>query len=257
MSNPVAQSATAGESAKPPILSYADSPLPVRADLEAAHQRVWQRLARPGTWFSGSQRVAIAAESRRSRNCKLCAERKAALSPFAVDGDHDSDARLPDGVVDVVHRLTTDPGRLTRKWYDQVLAHGIDDTAYVEAMGVVVGVVSIDMFCRAIGVKPRPLPEPESGEPLEVRPEGLKDEGCWPQTLPNGNDLYQGVNTPNVGRAMSLVPAEVVALRDLAGAQYVSVDEVPDPTFDPGRAITRTQIELVAGRTSALNQCFY
>jgi len=203
------------------MLSYADSPLAIRADLVAAHQRVWQRLARPGTWFTGTERVAIAAETRRARDCKLCAERKAALSPFAVEGTHDSDGALPDAVVDLVHRLTTDPGRLPRKCYDQVLAQGVDDAAYVETVGVVVGVVSVDMFCRAIGMPLRPLPQPASGEPLGLRPEGLKDEGCWPPTLPNGNDLYQGVNTPNVGRALSMVPAEVAALKDLAAAQYM------------------------------------
>jgi hypothetical protein len=40
-------------------------------------------------------------------------------------------------------------------------------------------------------------------------------------------------------------------------AQYVPIEQVPDPSADPGRALSRAQIELVAGRVSALNECFY
>jgi hypothetical protein len=38
----------------------------VREDLAAAHDRAWARLARAGTWWTGAERVAIAAEARRA-----------------------------------------------------------------------------------------------------------------------------------------------------------------------------------------------
>ena len=46
-------------------ISYDDAPVPIRADLIAAHQRSWARLAGPGTWFDGKTRIAIAAERAR------------------------------------------------------------------------------------------------------------------------------------------------------------------------------------------------
>ena len=45
------------------------------------------------------------------------------------------------------------------------------------------------------------------------------------------------------------------AWQDLAGAQYLSLGRMK--SFETGRAIDRSQIELVAGRVSALNEGFY
>ena len=42
---------------------------------------------------------------------------------------------------------------------------------------------------------------------------------------------------------------------DLAGAQYLSIKRMLG--FRTGRAIDRAQMELIAGRVSALNECFY
>ena len=70
-------------------ISYAAASTPVRADLVEAHQKLWQKLAEPGTWWTGAERVAIAAEVRKAWTCTLCTDRKSALSPSAVDGEHD------------------------------------------------------------------------------------------------------------------------------------------------------------------------
>ena len=69
-------------------------------------------------------------------------------------------------------------------------------------------------------------------------------------------DLYAGLPfLPNVIRAMSLVPSGVRMLRRLSIAHYV--EKVQDPLANDGRALDRRQIELVAGRVSAINECFY
>ena len=74
---------------------------------------------------------------------------------------------------------------------------------------------------------------------------------------PEDADIYgPGARTGNVIRAMSLVPAEVRAMRDLSGAHYLSMDQMMD-FATRHRAISRGQIELLAGRVSALNECFY
>ncbi|MBI4514700.1 MAG: hypothetical protein HY699_02650 [Deltaproteobacteria bacterium] len=69
---------------------YTGADIPVRTDLRDAHRFIWEHLRSPGTWWTGRQRVAIAAESRNATACTLCHERKAALSPNAVSGSHDT-----------------------------------------------------------------------------------------------------------------------------------------------------------------------
>ncbi len=56
-------------------------------------------------------------------------------------------------------------------------------------------------------------------------------------------------------RALSLVPDAVRQLQDLSAAHYLRPAEMIDLTR--GRSIDRAQMELVAGRVSALSECFY
>ena len=243
-------------------LSYANARIPVRDDLRAAHARAWMGLARPGTWWTGADRVAIAVEVRAAGSCALCGTRKAALSPYTVDGVHDGPGRLPAAAIDAVHRITTDPARLTRAWAQQII-EVIGDAPYVELLGVVVTVLATDSFCRAIGVAVHPLPEPVPGEPTRIRPAAACDEGAWLPSIPSGAtgaseaDLYGDLpgRAPNVIRAMSLVPDAVRTLKDLGAAHYMTTAQMIDVTH--GRSIDRAQIELIAGRVSALRECFY
>ena len=68
--------------------------LVIRDDLASARENAWDRLASPGTWWTASERLAIAAETRRATGCALCHARKEALSPYTVDGAHDLAASL-------------------------------------------------------------------------------------------------------------------------------------------------------------------
>ncbi len=97
-----------------PPFSYAGAALPVREDLPATHRQAWRRLAQPGTWWTGRERVAIATEVRQAAHCSYCRARKVALSPDAVEGVHESLGALPEAVVEVIHRVVTDPARLSR-----------------------------------------------------------------------------------------------------------------------------------------------
>ncbi len=245
-------------------ISYAAASTPVRADLVEAHQKLWQNLAEPGTWWTGAERVAIAAEVRKAWTCTLCTDRKAALSPSAVTGEHDTHGVLPSAVVEMIHRITTDPGRLSKDWYERLLADGVEDTHYVEALGVVVRTVSIDSFCRGLGIPPHPLPTPIPGDPSRRRPPQAQMDAAWVPMIPSGQetgpdaDIYWGQPAPNVLRAMSLVPDEVRAsIHTLIVTHYMELAQTMDPTSNGGRAISRAQIELLASRVSALNQCFY
>ena len=240
----------------------------VRDDLTAAHARYWRRLARPGANWSGPERVAIAREVRHATGCAFCRRLRAALSPHALTGAHDLDPRnsdlLPAPAVDAIHRIVNDASRLTRRWYEQTLADGLTDARYVELVGTVVSVVSIDSFCRGIGVPLHPLPGPEPGAANGYRPpSAAHDGGSWVPMVPFDNsgspeaDLWPPNRTGNVIRALSLAPDEVRTLNDLGGAHYIEHGLVRDPSAGNGGALSRAQIELVAGRVSILNDCFY
>src|SRR4029434_44352 len=105
--------------------SYSAALVPVRDDFAAAHTRFWKRLASPGAWWTGAECVAIAAEVRQARHCPLCQARREALTPAAGESEHDHGGALPDTAVEVIHRVVTDPGRLSRKWCKDILAAGL------------------------------------------------------------------------------------------------------------------------------------
>lgn len=241
---------------------YGEAPVPVREELKAAHRFLLEHVRAPGTWWTGEERVAIAAASRGAPNCGLCQARKESLSAGAIGGRHRASGGLREEVVDAVHRIRTDPGRLSKPWFDEVIAGGIAEGSYVEMVGVTALVAGLDYFARALGIPPFPLPAPLPGEPLRYRPAAAKPEGAWvPMITPENAagpeaDLYgEAAIIPNIMRALSLVPSEVRALRRAAETHYVPVEQISDPTVR--RALDRPQMELVAARVSALNECFY
>ena len=244
-------------------ITYTDSDYPIRPDFAEAHSRFWNRLARPGAWWTGAERVAIARETRAAPGCGLCRAAKAALSPAGVAGEHDRVSGLPEPAVEAVHCIVTDAARLTRTWYRQRLESGLTDGRYVELVGIVVALASVDSFCRAMGLPLRPLPEPAAGEPSRYRPARLADDEGWVPMVPPENkgtpeeDLWPSGRTGNVIRAMSLVPDAVRTLNDLSSAHYLPNFDVRRAGVDRGGALSRSQMELIAGRVSALNQCYY
>ena len=251
---------------------YANAvPDAIREDLPAAHRRAWARLANPGTWWTAEERVAIAAESRAAVYCAFCRERREALSPFALEGEHDtvSGEVLPKAAVDAVHRLVTDATRLTASWIERLADEGVSDAHYVELVSIVVAVRSIDAFHRAMGLAPEPLPAPrpasETGPPTRKRPAVTESDTAWvPLIVPNkleaeNEDLFPPAPVvPNVIKALSLVPDGVRWLKDLSQAHYLTMAGGQMMDFSRGRGpLSRAQTELIAGRVSAINECFY
>jgi len=237
-------------------------PYAVRDEIRAAQAALWRHIAEPGTWWAGAQRVAIARAARDADGCGFCAERKQALSPGAMRGEHAGDASLPANVIEVIHRVRTDPARLSRAWFDAVKANGLEAGPYVEIIGLVAMLSGVDWFARSLGLELPLLPEPRPGAPSRYTPASARDHGAWvPLIAPEDAggseaDLYPaGAIVPNIIRALSLVPSEVRVLHQMAAAHYLDLDRLPDPTAH--RALDRMQMELVAARVSALNQCFY
>ncbi len=250
-------------------ISYTDAGFPVRTEFAESHERFWQRLQHAGNWFTAEQRVAIAEAVRHAEHCVLCDARKQALSPKAVEGKHSGDSTLPDVVIEAVHTIVRDASRITKSWYEGLLTKGMTEGQYIEIVGTVVAMVSIDSFADAIGVTRRTLPEVDPTDVAATTVSGyLPDTACvtnqaWVPMVPEINegtpeaDLWPSGKTGNVVRAMSLVPDEVRTLKELSAAHYLPMALVRQPGVDAGRALHRSQMELVAGRVSALNACYY
>lgn len=242
---------------------YNASAYPIRADLGGAYQHYWQQLASPGSWFTGLQRVAIAAEVRHALSCPFCKERKGALSPYNFLGQHTCGDTLDERLVDAVHRIITDQSRITQAYIDNNTASGFSEEQYVELVGIAVTVFSIDEFNRALGLALEALPEPLAGEPTNYRPKlaarGTGFVSMLPAEAATGKeqDLWVAPKSANVLRALSLVPNALREWQAVGAAQYLSVDGMMVLAGDTGRSINRMQIELVAGRVSSYNECFY
>ena len=226
---------------------YAGCEWPISERVRAAHRRSWARLAAPGFWWTGAERVAIAAECRRAA---------------ALEGGGGS-AALPEAAVHAVQKIVVDNANLSREWCDEICAaEGMSDAHYIELLGVLVHVFSIDELHRALGLPLEPLPEPLAGEPSRRRPTGARRVAGWlpitpPDALdPEDADLYD--NAPvaaNVLTALSLVPSNLPWLADLSHAHYASYVEMRE--MGKVREISRAQQELIAARVSVLNECFY
>ena len=241
-------------------VSYQHSEYGVPEEFDTVHSNFWRRLGGAGEWWSGAERVKIAEEVRSASACALCRERRAALSPNAGAGEHDAATDLPSAAVEAIHRIVTDPGRLSHKWFVELTAAELTDAHYVELLGILVALVSIDSFCKGIGLPPHPFPPAASDAPGQQRPAGAAMEAAWVPMIKEDKalgpeaDLYGGAErTANVLRAMSLVPDAVRTLVELSGAHYHGG---ANPAAQ-GRTLTRAQMELLAARVSAIRECFY
>lgn len=242
--------------------SYNYRSVTIRQDLADAVERAWLHLSSPGTWWTGAQRLRMVAEARHALDCPVCRQRKATLSPYTVTGPHRSLGELSEVVVEVIHRIRTDAGRLTERWMLRCLAGGLTDAEYVEIVGVVATITALDTFAEAMGAPQRPLPEPRPGEPTRRRPTGAKKTIAWVPTLAPEDlalddvDPFTQYGAVHIQRALSLVPNSVIGFFNLDIALYLPQDAIRD--FDTEhRAVSHAQLELIAAKASSLNGCYY
>jgi alkylhydroperoxidase family enzyme len=236
--------------------------LPIREDLALAHDTAWAAIAKPGTWLTGAERLAVANEIRHALGCAHCASIKAALSPNAVSGAHAGTGALGAGETELIHRVVNDPGRLSEKWSQSILEQGVTEGRYVEITGLIAMVMIMDSFSRALGVPLRELPAPQDGEPTRHQPIGAKKQAAWlplvePQDATEADGpMYPSPKAGYIYRGLSSVPQSLRDYWALANMHYLPGQFVYQ--FDSSiRAIARPQIELVAARVSALHQCVY
>jgi hypothetical protein len=192
-------------------------------------RREWARLAAPGTWWSGQQRVAIAEQARR-----------------AQAGSRIGATELDETAVAATRRLAVEPAATTREIVAAQPAAGLEHPPYVELTGVVSRIAAVDAVHRALGADLEPLPEPEPGEPTRTPA---------PAQARLGRAYVPMVGGASIVGALSVVPAEMESQRDIHGPLYMSYEDMA--LYDYQGGLHRTQMELVAARTSALNDCFY
>ena len=57
--------------------------------------------------------------------------------------------------VEAIHRIVSDPGRLSESWYRRTVAAGLSEEAYVELLSLVAITTAVDTLDRALGAKLR------------------------------------------------------------------------------------------------------
>jgi len=196
--------------------------LAVPEDITDAVAAQWDNIAAPGAALTGAQRIAAA---RRARDP-------------ASEGLSDSSA-------EAVDRLAHDAHHITAEWVDSLLDRELTSTSYVELMGIVARLAVVDTFDRAMGDPVRPLPVATPGAPTGAVDGDAKQRAGFIPTV-------GAVGPPS---ALSLIPTEMEAQFVLHDAFYLTIAGMLD--FVADRDLRRTQIELVAARTSLANDCFY
>jgi hypothetical protein len=212
------------------MFDFSGAPLPIRADLAVAFREVWRRLAEPGTWWTGTERVELAQVARNAYG----------------------DLPLPEGLslagpaIDAAALLGEMPAAVTEELIVGWEAAGLDANRYVELVAVVSRVTAVDTFHRALGLPLEALPSPKPGAPSHSLPAvaATKTKAWVPMVGP-----------PNIPVSLSAVPAAMAALETLHGPMYLTYEEMGNPAVQ--RGLHRSQMELVAGMTSAINECFY
>ena len=112
----------------------------------------------------------------------------------------------------------------------------------MELVSVVASAVIVDTFAQGMGRDLGDLPDAEPGAPAFDTATDVVDEGAYLPIARQGR--------ANILRSLGLVPSALRLFFDTFNHSY---------TMQPGSrfAIDRRQVELIASRVSAVNQCFY
>lgn len=220
-------------------------------DLRRGHSASWNAMGRAGDFFTAAQRVDMVRCARAAVQCELCQQRKQALSPYAVSGTHDGDNILDPELVDMIHRLRTDPGRLTHAWFEQLIDTTLSQQEYVEVVSVVTTSVIVDTLHQSLGLPLAKLPEPSPGQPQGRFNGKAVNTGAWVPVMEAATDIAgHGLpSVPNIVRSMGLVPSAVELFFTTFSPHY--------SLADIQLSISQAQAEFVAARVSSINECFY
>ncbi len=202
-----------------------DSSLPVPDGVADEIERQFAFLAAPGPTLTGAERVAVAAAAR--------AARAGSAGPAASP------------LVRAAQEIAVRAWEIDRSFLDALLSDGLTIHQYVEVLGIVARTTAIDTAVRGLGAPEVALPTPIAGEPTgEIDPEAKTRSALIPT-----------VGSANPVTVLNALPPESAHQESLSDALYMSYVQMGDHDIDLG--LHRTQIELVAARTSSVNECVY
>ena len=193
-----------------------------------ALQFEWDHLASPGAWWTGPERVSIAAEAR-----------------LATKGLPPSGA-LPSAATEAARTIAIDASSIRPDTIARWQAEGLSAFAYVEIVGIVAIVTALDVAADGLMRPEEPLPIGRPGQPSGVIPEGAQLSDGWVPT----------VGPAWAPEALSAVTAERDAMNTVHGPLYLTMEQMMDLDINRN-GMSRHQLEMVAARTSMLNDCFY
>ena len=203
---------------------------------------IWDHLGESGAWWTGAQRIAIAEEVRISAPRPLWDK-----APHLGSFSDEVDGQLTYFEKGIVERVTVEPSSIDLETYQEIISR-IGEDKYAELAAVVSQVVPIDHLHDALGIEREQLPPVNDTATTMERPEDLVYDVGFLPTLPTDG-------LPHVAVALSLALADNARRMLLVRSMY-SGQSFEEMVWTH-RNLSRPQIELVAARTSALNECFY
>lgn len=187
----------------------------------------YTRLSAPGTWWSGEQRIAIVATMRQ-----------------AQQGDFETSLCLGEAVSGFIHKTAVTAHEIDED-YVKAAQQFMTPLQLVELTAIVAQFSALDTFLHGAGFSLRSLPEPIEGEPTRIEVKGAKLMRGWFPTR----------GTAGAPNCFSAVADEHKALHDIHSVIYLTMEEMAD--LNVVKDLHRSQIELLAARTSNYNDCFY
>ncbi len=196
---------------------------------DAAIASALTAIAKPGSFYTGAERLQFAEQARAARG----------LSPATSE--------LPAVEAEAVARVAAAAMTSRSHHVDAWVQSGRDVLAYVELVSVVGQIAGIDSYRIGLGADLDPLPPPAPGDPAPAPHPEAKKMNAWVPT----------VGIALAPTSLSALPAEAATKKQIASAWYIPDDVIHQYDVEPGRELTRPQMELVAARTSYLNECFF
>ncbi len=202
-----------------------DAALAPDPDRRAAVERALTQIAGPGAVLVASDRLLAADVARRS----WAGEGLSFASPLER----------------VASAVATDTEGIDQEFIADLEVQGMNRLTYLEIAGIVARLSTVDWYARGIGAAPPPLGTPSDEPPTaNVAADAAITDSWVPMT-----------SEASAPRTLDALPDEGEALRSLLEPTYIPMAKIGD--WSAGDSLTRPQIELVASRTSYLNECFY
>jgi len=200
------------------------APDPVRL---GAIERAWTQLTGPGVELTATERHQVIKDARAAWD--------GAAAPAPASGVSGEAA----------HWLAIDAEGLSADVITDFETRGLDRWRYLEIVGIVSRLANVDFYTAGLGGARFELPTVDHAMPSGRRDAAAIISNMW---VPTVGVAY----APHV---LDALPAEGEALRDLHEPMYVNFASIRDGQF--ADALTKSQIEFLAARTSYLNECFY